>query len=124
MTKPITVLAHSEPVESAAEFLRLRKHPLVSHQGVFYEWRGTHYSELSVAAVKTDLYDFLHQAKVKANDGGNAPFRPNDRLVAQVLDALKHSKDRAFIPDDVRAPAWLRGAGNKPDATRVIAVQN
>jgi putative DNA primase/helicase len=132
MTKAIAILKHSEPVENAAEFWRRRKPPLVFHQGVFYEWRGTHYHEISVAAVKTDLYDFLSHAKVKTRivDGDgheafvDAPFRPDDRAVGKVLDALKHSKDKAFVPDDIHAPAWLHGADNKPDPTKVIAVQN
>jgi putative DNA primase/helicase len=104
---------------------------LVFYQGDFYEWRGTHYHLISAAAVRTELYAFLKNAKVMVwikDEAGERmekkPFRPDNRAVDKIMDALKHSKDKAFISDEIHAPAWLHGALTRPDAAKVIALGN
>lgn len=51
------------------------------------------------------------------------PFKPYDRAVRKVLDALKHLAGKVYIDDEIDAPCWLRGQ-DRPEPKNLIALQN
>ncbi|HJU20474.1 MAG TPA: phage/plasmid primase, P4 family [Stellaceae bacterium] len=114
---------------NASEFVKCRKKPLVYYRGDFYEWTGTHYKPRSADAIRTEIYSFLNRAEVSVpgrveGEWQAEPFRPNITNVRELFSALKHLEGKTFIPDDIDAPCWLRGGGNKPDARNLIALEN
>ena len=81
---------------------------LLRQQGSFYRWNGAHYAEATDETISADIYSFM--AKAVCAGGKNAPFSPDKKIVAYVLDALK-----AVTQSPVSGnPAWLNGAVSLP----------
>jgi putative DNA primase/helicase len=123
-------LKRSAPRDSAIEFYNRRTHPLICHRDTFYQYLGTRYREISERSVIAELYTFLAGAVVKIPPSGDEtewtemPFLPNDRDVKTVLPVLQPFEGKVFVADDLEPPAWLHGAGNKPDPKSLIVLKN
>ncbi|MCH7666118.1 MAG: NTP-binding protein [Acidobacteria bacterium] len=98
------VVKPRDPIPTARSFLKRAKAPLLRQADVFFEWDGAAYRELPLAEVRTRLYGFLEQCRVRNNKGGTYPFAPNRHKVSDVEDALRALVNLAGT---VSAPAWL-----------------
>ena len=118
------VLSPEAPVDSGLKFLE-RKHSdgLIYYRGTFYEWSGTHYTEMHLEMLRSKLYEFLDKASI-VRKGALLPFNPTRSKVDLVVDALKGliiedpKKDAPFWMGSDAPPAELREVGN------LIAVSN
>ena len=113
-----------DPLPTARAFLSKTGAEMIHQAGVFYEWEGGAYRQLSDATVRARLYAFLEGCRVRITTKNGAklvPFAPNRRKVGDVADALRAVVN---VPSNVRAPAWL---GNDPpelDPFELIAFPN
>lgn len=111
------VLRPEAPLESAIVFLNRDR--IMHHlQGTFYEWQGTHYSEVAKEEMRAQLYTFLHRAR-RVIEKGTAPFDPTKFKVANVLEAVAAE---AQLPSTTRPPMWLDDNALPP--TELIACAN
>lgn len=118
------VLSPSSPLDSASRFLQehhtqdgLRL--LHYHADSFFTYKGTHYQEIANQAIKTQVYEFLEQAK-RLTDKGYVPFEPDQRKVSNVMDALKSA---SFRGSEIDLPVWL-GDDSRPPAAEILACAN
>ncbi len=81
-------------------------------QGDFYSYRGGRYCMVSEAFVHSELYDWL----ARQYDPDGKPVKPNRRIVADHLDALKA---HAFVDLPV-LPAWLIDCKQQPASEYLV----
>ena len=120
------ILPAGAPVPAAEEFVtrcHAIKNVLVlrSYRGAFYRWTGTHYREVPLETIGSQLYSFLNKALVSAKNGDVGPFNPTKQKVEQVVHVLRHGTGTLIEPDrDV--PLWL----NDPErsAKNLVACRN
>ena len=104
------VLRPEAPLESAIVFLARDR--IMHHlQGTFYEWQGTHYTEVAREEMRAQLYAFLHKAR-RVTEKGTVPFDPSKFKVVNVLEAVAAE---AQLPSTTRAPAWLDTTSLPPE---------
>ena len=122
---PDLVLDPREPLVAAREFLGHRHmvgglRTLHYYRGEFFGWGGTAYTTVPNAEIRARLYGFLDEAKI-LKDGQPEPYRPNQRKVADVKDALKAAANLAGTIDP---PAWLKYPPDMGPAAEYLAVAN
>ncbi len=101
------ILNPGAPRDSARQFVRRRKLPLICHGGDLYEWRRSYYHQLSADDVRADLYAFLDGARRPGKaPGASLPFDPNSDKVKNVHDALKAL---VHLPSERAPPCWVGG---------------
>jgi putative DNA primase/helicase len=91
------------------------------HRGEFHVWNGAAYTALSSVALETGLYDFLSRCRWRAPQGELKPVKPNLKMVANVLHALRAV---AWIDDDIAPPVWLKETADNPPADEITACAN
>ncbi|MEM7806601.1 MAG: phage/plasmid primase, P4 family [Planctomycetota bacterium] len=116
-------LSKKAPLDSAREFVRRNytsgdDRLLHSIRGELLKWSGCGYVETSTEAMKSELYRFLDGATEGGTDHGFRPFKPTQRDVANVIDALKAE---CFI--DLAPPTWIEEP-DEPPADRLIVGRN
>jgi P4 family phage/plasmid primase-like protien len=111
---------HTETLNIARAWLKAWGGNLVHHQGVFYQWEGTHYAQMSVGSLRTALYSYLDKCLSYDAHGNCEPFHPTKTDIDQTLDALE---SLVFLSEDVTAPSWIKG-GKGPPASEIVPVQN
>lgn len=79
---------------------------LLRSQGLWYEYTGTHYEEVSEEEVRADLWRYLKTVFTFDKKGNMVPMKPTRDYVGNVSDALKAEVGvkRAV------APCWLGGS--------------
>ena len=88
------VPAPNEPMLCAEKYLEEKQttaegvRTLRFHNGQFYRWTGTHYSEIDIWEVRGELYQFFKNAVYLGSSGPQA-FRPNQNRVSSIIDAVK-----------------------------------
>lgn len=107
----------------AAEFMDRDGHLLLRHwHGEFWEWRTTHWAEMSDAGLRSRIYRWLEDAVyVKPTTGDLAPWAPNRRKISDVLDALRAT---TYTAEWTRMPAWLERKGETPAPDCVVSCAN
>jgi putative DNA primase/helicase len=85
-------------------------------QHAFWEWKGSHYEELSDDDLQSALYFWLEQMK---NAKDEEPVKPTEAMVKRVTHALRAAAQVANIAD---TPTWLGSAPHPPED--IIACQN
>jgi putative DNA primase/helicase len=105
---PPLILVPAAPLDSAREMVRRRYDgPLgrtLHHQsGEFLHWNGTHYVEIEIEQMRSEVYHFLDGAKCSRNDE-LVPYNPNRGKVANFMEALAAAVQ---IQRGIQAPAWL-----------------
>ena len=125
------VLSESTPLDSAREFvartytlddLRTLQHQL----GVFYRYDRGVYTEHEEESLRAELYRFLDQAFVRADERDEdrnrrqvtRPFHPTSTKVSSVLDAVRAE---AHLSKHRAAPCWL---DESSPAERLLACRN
>jgi len=103
----------------AATYAHVLGPRLVAHRGLFYEWVGTHWSEVASGDVRAQLYGWLEQA-CYVKDGVPVAFDPTRHKIANVVDALLGAE---HVASDVEPPRWRRGTPPWGDDD-VVAMQN
>jgi putative DNA primase/helicase len=103
----------------ARQFTSNTDRTLHHHNGDFYRWRESHYTEESNETVRAAVYNFLDGASYEKN-GEMVPFNPNKSKVANVMEALAAE---AQLPSSTRAPCWLDDAEH-PDAADILPCSN
>jgi putative DNA primase/helicase len=96
---------------------------LVAHRGLFYEWVGTHWTEIAGSDVRAQLYRWLERAfywKPEKDAPKLIGFDPTRHKIANVIDALAGAE---HVPSDVEPPAWRRGKPPWGDDA-IVAMQN
>jgi len=87
------------------------------HNGVFYQWTGTHYAEVREDALRALIYSLLGDAR---GPRSTDPFNPNRSKVSDLLHAFAAE---ANLSADNRPPLWLGGeASLHPE--EIIACSN
>jgi len=94
---------------------------LRSWRGDFYDWNRTSWVKAEAAAVRKELYRGLKPAVYWTDKGELAPWNPNRRKVADVIEALAAV---THTPQDAETPSWLERSANDPPAHELIAVGN
>jgi putative DNA primase/helicase len=103
------LLPSDDPVTCAGEFLnRDFRTPsnalrLQYYRNSFYQWTGTHYTEIDAKEVRSKLYAFLKDATT-IRKGMLEPFKPNKNRVNSILDALESG---VIQPRAKNAPFWV-----------------
>lgn len=87
--------------------------------GALLRWDGTHYRILSEEEIRVTLYEYLERA-LKSTADGLQPFRPRQRSVTEVLDALRAA---THLPADTACPSWLDGRSD-PSTGDLLACAN
>ena len=108
------------PYDTARAFQRGLPVPLRHHRGSFFEWNGCAWLEVEEAGLRARLYAFLDQCQSKTAEGELRPVKPNAKMVADVLDALRAA---AQLDAAIEPPAWLEGA-YRPPAHMLVACAN
>jgi len=97
---------------------------LVHYANDFFEHRGTHYEMVEEGTVRSRVYRFLDRCHRQDRKGNVVPFDPNPAAVTAAMDATKalvHLENRP----NTRPPVWLEGyQRGRPDASRLISLQN
>ena len=119
------ILSASSPLDSARELIRRNytqdEQPTLHHQqATFYRHTGTCYAELPREGMSAAVYHFLDAAHTETKDGDLASFKPNQRAVGWVLDALAAASQ---LPPDIKSPAWLDDKQHAP-ASEIVAFTN
>ena len=89
------------------------------HNGAFYRYTGTHYTEFDNDGLRSEVWHLLDSAYCESQSGPLGPFKPSSRRVAEVIDALKAA---TYLPT-TSAPTWL-GDGSNPPPDEVLSCQN
>ena len=108
------------PYDTARLFQRGLSIPLRYHRGGFFEWSGCAWLQVDEAGLRARLYAFLDQCQSKNAEGELRPVKPNAKMVADVLDALRAA---AQLDAAIEPPAWLEGA-YRPPAHTLVACAN
>ncbi len=101
------VLDRDAPLAIARDFLE-RRHTvgglqtLHDFQGDIYAWDGAGWHPVEEAGMRASLYAYLDGAKVETSKG-LADFKPDQRIVGAVLDALRAA---TFLPAETETPSW------------------
>lgn len=118
------VLSPSSPLDSASRFVSehctqegLRT--LHFYRGDFFLYRETHYQKVDDQEIKTQLYNFLKQAKRLTKEGIYLPFEPDKRKVTNVVDALQAA---SFVGSEIELPVWLDD--DSTPAAEILACAN
>jgi putative DNA primase/helicase len=119
------ILSPGSPLISAREMVRLQHtsgstRTMQHHNGAFYRWVGTHYTEQTTDEMRAAIYSFLDHAQQKNDKDELAPFNPNKAKVGNVLEATAAATQ---LSSDTQPPAWLDG-GNHPPASEIVACSN
>ena len=97
---------------------------LVHYAEDFYVHAATHYETIEEATIRSNIYKFLDKCKKPGKKGELIPFNPSPASVSAAVDAVKsltHLQNHA----NVRPPIWLEEYRlNKPDASKLISLQN
>ena len=116
------VLDRSDPFKIAQAFvrfrLRKREASLIFYRNGFYTWGGRCYREVEDSWLRSRVYRFLDGAVVHIRVGNETVeerFKPDDRIVNKVIDALK-SRPEVWISSDLQSPCWLPGASEEQRA--------
>jgi putative DNA primase/helicase len=101
-------------------------HPNLRHwRNQWMRWERRQWSEVDDTAVRFLLYSFTEHATYTKRDRKGEPvsvgWSPNRGRITNLMEALA-----AVVYTDTRVevPSWLDGAGDVPDASRVIACAN
>jgi putative DNA primase/helicase len=114
------VISTQAPYDTARAFQRGLAVPLRHHRGDFFEWNGCAWFEVEEASLRARLYAFLDQSRRKTAEGELRPVKPNAKMVADVLDALRAA---AQLDASIEPPAWLEGE-HLPPAHTLVACAN
>ncbi len=117
-----TLVDPKAPLTVARQFLASRfehfeRTTLLHHRGDWRYWCGTHYRLADPAEVKRQIYEFLENASIPADDDSR-PCRPNKKMVEEIFHALVSI---AFLDGAVDTPCWF---GEGPDPRRLVAMRN
>jgi putative DNA primase/helicase len=87
---------------------------LIRHQGVYYQWTGTHYNEWSDEAADAGIINFLRQAKIRSStvgaDGVSREVLKPFPIESKRIDLIKRVlRAQVLIPDRLEAPCWRPG---------------
>jgi P4 family phage/plasmid primase-like protien len=97
---------------------------LVHYAQDFYLHATTHYEIVEEATIRAKLYALLDKCKKTGKKGALEDFNPSPASVSAALDAVKsitHLPNHA----NTKPPIWLEQyAHDKPDASKLISVQN
>ena len=97
---------------------------LVHYSQDFYQHCTTHYEVIEEATIRAKLYALLDKCKRTGKKGALEAFNPSPATVSAALDAIKsitHLPNHA----NTKPPIWLESyAQNKPDASKLISLQN
>jgi putative DNA primase/helicase len=120
----VVVLDPSKPTAIADKFLKTRytdgpTRTLVEQFEGFYQYTGTHYAEVLLSAVRSNLYDFLENAK-KRSGGSLVLFNPKMKTVTEIMDAVKA---KTHIANPANGDFWIDGR-EKPAPDEVLIVRN
>ena len=124
----LVVLDANNPITNAKKFLESQYSceegvKLVHYADDWYTHLGTHYELIEEQTIRSALYKFLDKC-VKQVKGNIAPFNPNPANVSAILDSVKALVHLENKPN-TRPPVWLAGyANDKPDASKLISLQN
>ena len=121
-TAPAT-LAQSSPYDTAREYVR--RHCF--HEGVlatyfwqneFWEWNSRYYATVEPQIIRDRVYAFLDGSRKFAGGDELTRFKPNPKLVNDVLDALKAG---LTLPNSCQPPMWI---DSDEPATDVLVFRN
>jgi len=121
-----TLLNPKEPLQCAREFVAAKYTEdgvttLTRSDGGFFSYNGVCYHEISDDEVRAELYGFLENSVVPVSNGPATQLHPNQKMVTEVIDALKavvHMKDR------FSAPCWIDGEAGHPPANELLICNN
>jgi putative DNA primase/helicase len=84
-------------------YLKQDEFTLLHHQATFYKWTGTHYAEVPVEEMKSDVWHFLAEAQSLDTKGKVIPYDPNNVSVANTFEALAaHGQ----LQGKIKFPYW------------------
>ena len=97
---------------------------LVHYAQDFYTHATTHYEVIEEATVRAKLYALLDRCKKAGKKGALEMFNPSPASVSAALDAVKSITHLPNHPN-TKPPIWLDNySQNKPDASKLISLQN
>ncbi|MFN8180132.1 MAG: phage/plasmid primase, P4 family [bacterium] len=117
------LLNPADPLQSAHEYGTRRRPTLMHHTDEWLAYDGAAYAPVEERTIRAELYDFLAAAlQVGRKNEPPSPFRPTQRRVGDVVDALKGA---AHVPGAKHEPpCWLASQPGDPPAAEVIACRN
>lgn len=116
------IIDPENPRAIAGCFLKSTGAVLLYQAGVYYEWDGACYRELSDADIRAKLYSFLELCKETGSKKRKpGEFKPTRYKVNNVEDALRALVN---LPSSKRAPAWLNTDQPVIDPFDLIAFPN
>jgi putative DNA primase/helicase len=126
------LIKRAAPYDTAKKFVTQARSPLIHYHEMFYEWTGTHYQKVEDGQIRARIYEFLDDGfahTTKTNSEGvleieERPFRPDNRDVNKVIDALKA---RVRVSSNLQAPVWGPEASPeqcKHKASDILACSN
>lgn len=106
---PVAEIIPPEPMRAARSLLATDwTHDglttLLSWRGMWLEWTGPHWREVSRNGLKAWAYKRTEAAYVKGKEG-LAGWDPTQRKVSELLEAMAAICN---LPDEVEAPCWMR----------------
>ena len=105
-------------------YLSEEGYKLVHYAQDFYVHATTHYENIEEATIRAKLYAFLDKCKRAGKKGALEAFNPSPATVSAALDAIKSITHLPNHPN-TKPPIWLESyAANKPDASKLISLQN
>lgn len=116
------LLKPDAPMESAHEFLSRERPNLLHYNEDWLAFEGVAYSALEDGSVQSEVYKFLHKACCPTKQGNPAPFNPNRRKVADVIESLKAQTHRQR--DRYSPPCWLSDGQSEMHPLEIVACQN
>ena len=97
---------------------------LVHYAQEFFVHARTHYEQVEDLTIRSKVYSFLDQCKKSGKGGALVPFNPTPASVSAVMDAIQSIVHLPNHPN-TKPPIWLESyRANKPDASKLISVQN
>ena len=97
---------------------------LVHYAQDFYIHATTHYEVIEEATIRSKLYALLDKCKKAGKKGALEMFNPSPASVSAALDAVKSITHLPNHPN-TKPPIWLDNySQNKPDASKLISLQN
>jgi putative DNA primase/helicase len=118
------ILDAKTPTVIAVKFLQSRytegATPTLAEQNEdYFQYNGTHYVEVRLSAIRSDLYDFLGTAS-KREHGALVPFNPKMASVTEILDAVKA---KIHLSDHLDVPCWVDGR-TVPPPDDILVMRN
>ncbi len=103
------ILDPSDPLATARRFVaekytRGNRPILFRHNGDFFRWVRSHYTVVSETELRAQIYEFCESAKRQATGEKLDPFKPSQRRIGEILDALRSA---VHLADEYAAPCWL-----------------